>query len=174
MRGSGPAGSGTRPERCSVARSSSSRGLSTADDSGHGLRYATVAHTGDAAIADAAQYALDEGPCPEAIALNHVTVLGADDLTGGPPAWPRFTDAAGHLGIRSAVSIGIPWTTFWTGPADPDRPPVGAINFYAATPYGFLTKEPEAISLGIHVGSRLTGADPATLFDPASFAIDSD
>lgn len=137
------------------------------------LRYATAAHTGGAATADAAQYALEEGPCLEAIELDYVTVIGADDLTNRDPApWPRFNAAARHLGISSAISIGIPWTNYWTGPIDPDRPPVGAINIYAATPYEFFAKETKAILLGVHVGARLTGADPAELYDPASMRVD--
>lgn len=50
----------------------------------------------------------------------------------------------------------------------------GAINFYAAAPYGFLAKEGDAISLGVHIASRLTGADPSDLFDPASFEVEAD
>lgn len=136
------------------------------DHARHALRYATVAHTGTAAIADAAQYALDEGPCLEAVAADHPVVVGADDLdSNDPPAWPRFTAATRPLGIRAALSVGIPWTEYWAGPPDVEHPPVGAINFYGSSPYAFFARESAAIALGIHVGSRLTGAEPAEIYD---------
>lgn len=133
------------------------------------LRYTTAASTGVASTADAAQYALEEGPCLEAVELDHVTVVGTGDLMNDDyptAAWPRFAAAVQDLRIRSVISIGIPWTSYWTGPVSPNEPPVGAINLYATRPHHFLGKECKAIKLGVHIGARLTGADPAEVYDP--------
>ncbi|WP_377639159.1 GAF and ANTAR domain-containing protein [Oryzobacter terrae] len=74
---------------------------------------------------DAAQYALDEGPCLDAArhrTENHVADLVVDD-----GRWPRFAQECREEGMRSLLAL----------PLVSGTECVGAINLYAWAPHAF-------------------------------------
>lgn len=87
--------------------------------------YQTIASTSDLALrADAAQYALTEGPC----------IQGTDDGrwyqspdVARDPRWPQWGPAAGELGVRSILSVRL----------RANGQPFGALNMYCEHAGGF-------------------------------------
>ncbi|MCD2194706.1 hypothetical protein LQ327_15135 [Actinomycetospora endophytica] len=147
-------------------RSISVASVGEADEDGR-RRYSTPAATGRAGSLDAAQYALGEGPGLDALELDQVAVVSSDDLAGDNAgrAWPRFSAAAGALGIRSCVSVAIPWTRSRVDAVDPTPDAIGAINLYATEPRAFDEPEAHGLLLGAWAGAVLTGRDPAEIYD---------
>lgn len=63
----------------------------------------TIAHSDDRVLAaDQLQYALDEGPCLDAVWTDGIYVI--EDL-GADGRWPRWAPGAAELGIRSSLSV---------------------------------------------------------------------
>ncbi|MEJ2863061.1 hypothetical protein [Actinomycetospora flava] len=134
--------------------------------SGDQCSYSTVASTGESGAVDAAQYRLDEGPCIDAAEMDLVASVRADDLASveGARFWPRFSEAAGMLGVRSSLSISVPWSAFRVG-LQADQHAVGAINFYGSEAHAFDRSEVQAAMLGAWVGSILSGREPAEVYE---------
>lgn len=134
--------------------------------SGDRCSYRTAASTGDSSAVDAAQYRLGEGPCIDAAEMDLVASVRADDLasTEGARFWPHFSEAAGELGVRSSLSISLPWSAFRVG-LQAEQHAVGAINFYGADPHAFDRSEIQAAMLGAWVGSILSGREPAEVYE---------
>ncbi|MHC1562809.1 hypothetical protein ACR9E3_27915 [Actinomycetospora sp. C-140] len=134
-----------------------------------GQRYfATVAASGDAERLDAVQYALREGPTVEAVALDHVGAIRAEDLASEDAAcWPRFSAAACAFGVRSMLSISVPRTRQHVGP-EIGWPVVGAITLYAPERGAFVEPEATGLVLGTWAGSVLSGGEPAEVYDAAT------
>lgn len=122
----------------------------------------TAACTGVAGPLDAAQHALGEGPCVDAVELDQVGVVHAEDLADVDVAgsWPRFSEVARACSVGSALAIGIPWT----GRGTADRPAVGAITLYAPEAHAFVEPEARGLVLATWAGSVLTGARPADVY----------
>jgi hypothetical protein len=121
----------------------------------------SVASTGVAGEVDAAQWACEEGPGVDALELDQVAVmrvadLGADDARC---TWPRFTAAALELGVRTSLSIALPWRRWRTAPA------VGVITLYAAEAHAFPEPESRGLLLGAWAGSELLHRTPAEIYD---------
>ncbi|NMO94089.1 hypothetical protein [Actinomycetospora sp. TBRC 11914] len=121
----------------------------------------TVAATGPAASLDAAQYGLGEGPLVDAVELHQVGTVHAADLEDDEVrgTWPRFGEIARRAGIRSALSIGLPWT-------DDARVPVAAaITLYSAETRTLSAPEARGLVLGSWAGAVLSGRKPAEVYD---------
>lgn len=132
-------------------------------DGGNQL-HRTAAATGIAEIVDQVQYRLGEGPCIEAVELDMVVIMRADDLAD-PAArrdWPGLSRAAEGLGVRSAMSIGVPWSPFSVG-VHPERRSLGAINFYAPEPHAFGQTDPYGTMFGCWAGAIMGGKKPAEM-----------
>jgi hypothetical protein len=127
--------------------------------------YRSVVATGIAETLDAAQYELGEGPCIEAVELDTIAVLRADDLSscGERRTWPLFSLAAQELGVRSAQSISLPWTPLSVG-LHPKRWTVGAINLYADRAHAFTQPERDGTLLACWAGAVISGRRPTELF----------
>lgn len=127
--------------------------------------YRTALGTGVAPAVDALQYRLGEGPCVDAVELDMVTPVHADDLAGGGDAqrWPDLCREIGGHGIRSALSIAVPWSALRTG-LQADQHALGAINLYAPEPRAFTGPEVRALMLGSWAGSVVSGHGPAEVF----------
>ncbi|NMO93133.1 hypothetical protein HH311_25505, partial [Actinomycetospora sp. TBRC 11914] len=132
--------------------------------SGDECPYSTVASTGESSAVDDAQYRLEEGPCIDATAMDLLTSVCADDLTTEVACWPRFCEAAGALGVRSTLSISLPWSAFRLG-LQAEQHAVGAINFYSAEVHAFDRSEVKAVMFGSWAGSMLTGRRPAEVYE---------
>lgn len=83
---------------------------------------------------DALQYELEEGPCLTAWA-DRITVR-IDDVRA-EQRWPRWTSAAGKLGMRAVLSVGL------VAAGDP----LGAIKVYASRPGIFDAHDEHVLSL---------------------------
>ncbi|MCD2193603.1 hypothetical protein LQ327_09440 [Actinomycetospora endophytica] len=127
-------------------------------------RYLTAASTGTAGALDVAQYRLGEGPCIDAVELDMVAVVEANDLTAAQQRriWPELARAAERLGMRSALSIAVPWTPWRVG-VHPERRSLGAINFYGRQPHAFTQTETHAQLFGCWAGAIMSGAEPADM-----------
>jgi transcriptional regulator with GAF, ATPase, and Fis domain len=84
------------------------------DDRPHTAAYTTV----QTLEIDAAQYALDEGPCLDA--ARHRRENRVDDVCGEDPRWPRFTAQAAREGMRALFAL----------PLVSGDECVGALNLY--------------------------------------------
>jgi hypothetical protein len=126
--------------------------------------YRTATATGLAECLDAAQYRLREGPCVEAVELDMVAVVNADDLTAPDErqSWPQLCRVAEDLGVRSAVSVAVPWSPWRVG-VHPERRSLGAINAYAREPDAFGQRERSAIMLGCWAGAVMSSLQPADI-----------
>jgi hypothetical protein len=120
---------------------------------------ATVAATGAAARLDATQYALGEGPTIDAVELDSVAEVRADDLAADG-SWPELRAVACASGVRSTLSISVPWTRYHGA-----GPMVGAITLYAPDAHAFVESEAVGLLLGAWAGSVLTGEEPADVYD---------
>jgi hypothetical protein len=138
--------------------------LTTVDQlGGDELDGVTAASTGVADSADSLQYQLREGPCIDALELNMVGVVRAHGRTPADvSSWPRFTEAAAALGVRSFMSIAVPWSPLYVG-LSAGRRALGAINFYAGRAGGFGQADAFAEMFGCWAGSILSGQEPAAL-----------
>lgn len=138
--------------------------LTTVDQLDGRRPYRTAASTGIAEALDAAQYRLGQGPCIEALELDMVADVRAGDLTADreSDSWPRFCRVAVALGIRSSLSISLPWTAFRVG-LHAEQRPLASINFYAGEPHAFVQTEHHARMLGCWAGSIATGKEPAEI-----------
>ncbi|MFC5137254.1 GAF domain-containing protein [Actinomycetospora rhizophila] len=127
--------------------------------------YTTVLGTGVSPAVDDLQYRLHEGPTVDALELDMVIPVRADDLAGPEDAerWPRLCRAIGDLGIRSALSIAVPWSALRNG-LRADRRALGAINLYAPEPHAFAEPEMRAMMLGSWAGAVVTGHRPTEVF----------
>jgi hypothetical protein len=144
----------------------SSISVTTVDQlAGRARPYTTVLGTGVAAAADALQYRLHEGPCVDALELDMVVPVRAVDFAGREDAerWPRLCRAIDGLGIRSALSIAVPWSALRNG-LQVDLQALGAINLYATEPRAFEEPEMRAMMLGSWAGAVVTGHRPAAVF----------
>lgn len=129
----------------------------------------TTAHTGIADALDAAQYRLREGPCIEAVELDMVADVRAADFAATPDrrSWPRLAETATALGVRSAMSIAVPWSAGRVG-LHAEQWALGAINLYAPEPGVFIHSERDArllaawalsISAGLELAAAYLGHD---------------
>ncbi|GAB2910859.1 GAF and ANTAR domain-containing protein [Rhodococcus aerolatus] len=85
----------------------------------------TAAHTDDLTLEiDARQYRTGEGPCLQAIATGHVVRA---DVAATGEQWPRFTEEAVAIGVRSFLAAPLS-----TAPSS-----VGALNLYSTSEEGF-------------------------------------
>ncbi|MEJ2888433.1 hypothetical protein [Actinomycetospora aeridis] len=144
----------------------SSISITTVDQlEGDARPYSTALGTGVAPSVDAAQYRFREGPCVDALEMDMVSAVRADDLTGRGDAerWPHLSRAADALGVRSALSIAVPWSALRCG-LQVDQRAVGAINLYASAPRAFGQTEVQAMMLGAWAGSVMSGNEPAAVF----------
>lgn len=125
----------------------------------HGL--VTVAATGLAESLDAAQYRLAEGPVVDAVELQQVGAVHADDFDDEEVlrTWPRFGEIALRTGICSALSIALPWST-----AAP-HPVATTVNLYSADTRTLAAPEARGLVLGSWAGAVLTGREPAEVYD---------
>ena len=81
----------------------------------------TVAATDDLVLKfDRIQYELDEGPCLAAIREEQIVVINHADHE---PRWPRFTEQAVGLGLRSQMGLRL----------YADDKTVGGMNLYATS-----------------------------------------
>ena len=123
----------------------------------------TTAHgTGVSRSVDALQYSLAEGPCIDALELDAVTFVRADDLAGADntDVWPDLCRAVAGFGVRSSLSIAVPWSAFRTG-LQAEQRAVGAINLYAPHAHAFDRSETLAMFLGSWAGAVTSGRPPA-------------
>jgi len=103
----------------------------------------TIAATDDVvAELDAAQYALDEGPCLEA-AFERGSVVAAD--LAHALAWPRWADRAQEAGIGSVMAIRL----------HTERETLGALNLYSRTRGAF---DEEAVDIAVVYAAHATDA----------------
>ena len=95
---------------------------------------------------DTLQGSLGQGPCMDAVWVDHV--VRVDDMAT-EPRWPRFAREASRLGVGSMLSFRL----FVAGGN------LGALNVYARTP-GSFTDESEAVGLlfASHAAVALAGA----------------
>ncbi|WP_139977316.1 GAF and ANTAR domain-containing protein [Nocardioides litoris] len=110
----------------------------------------TLAATGEVAEqADAAQYALGQGPC--LAAAEGASWIRSGDVRSDP-RWPRWGAAAAELGVRSLLSVQLL--------ASDGTSPVGALNLYCRETGGFA--DPDAIDVAViyamHAASALNSA----------------
>ncbi|WP_430790034.1 GAF and ANTAR domain-containing protein [Actinoplanes sp. G11-F43] len=92
----------------------------------------TVASTGPAASAiDEWQYSYHRGPCLDAAADRRTVCV---DEVEGERRWPGWAEHAGSVGVRSALTVGLPIR----------QAVVGALNVYATTSRAF---DDEAVEL---------------------------
>jgi GAF domain-containing protein len=104
----------------------------------------TAAHFGDMAlVADELQYERGYGPCMDAGRGN--VVLRIDDMTT-ETRWPDYTARVAGLGVRSSLSVPLPF----------QGSSIGALNNYSSQVAAFAT--PEALRAGIEVAEALAVA----------------
>jgi GAF domain-containing protein len=91
----------------------------------------TAAHHGEMAlVADELQYERGYGPCMDA--GRGGVVLRVDDMRT-ERRWPDYTARVVDVGVRSSLSVPLPWQ----GSA------IGALNIYSSKPAAFATPESE-------------------------------
>jgi hypothetical protein len=127
--------------------------------------YRSAPATGIAEFLDLAQYEFGEGPCVEAVELDMIAVVTAQDLSSPDERrdWPRFSRAAQDFGVRSALSIALPWTPLRAG-LHPERWTVASINLYADRAHAFTQPERDGTLLGCWAGAVISGRQPVELF----------
>ena len=91
---------------------------------------------------DAAQYALDEGPCLDA-AFERGSVVAAD--LAHAPEWPRWAARAQEAGIGSVMAIRL----------HTERETLGALNLYSRTRGAF---DDEAVDIAVVYAAHATDA----------------
>jgi hypothetical protein len=125
----------------------------------------TAAATGEAASLDEAQYVLAEGPLVEAVELDMLVAVTEDDLAR-PEAertWPRLSLAVEDLGVRSVLSVGLPWSPLRVG-VHPEAKALGAVTSYAAEPHAFVRRrQHRATLLGCWAAALMSGREPAEI-----------
>ena len=104
----------------------------------------TAAHFGDMALAsDELQY--ERGYCPCMDAGRGNVVLRVDDMTE-ETRWPDYTPRVLEVGVRSSLSVPLPY----------QGSSIGALNNYSTQVGAFAT--PEALKAGIEVSEALAVA----------------
>ncbi|MHC1559205.1 GAF domain-containing protein [Actinomycetospora sp. C-140] len=123
--------------------------------------YRTALATGEARALDEWQYRLREGPCVDAVHIDAVTFVRADDFLGDQAAqsWPELCPAVATLGVRSSLSIAVPWDPWRTG-LHTDQHAIGSINLYSSEPHAFGQSETRAMMFGAWVASITIGLEP--------------
>jgi GAF domain-containing protein len=92
---------------------------------------------------DAAQYALGEGPCLQAMG-DGTSYLVHD--TSADPRWPRWSSHAESLGLRSVVGVRL----------FADDETLGALNLYSAAPYAFTAEDVHVAEVfAVHAAAAL-------------------
>ncbi|MHC1559256.1 hypothetical protein ACR9E3_09875 [Actinomycetospora sp. C-140] len=137
--------------------------VTTVDQLGSERRSCTTAlSTGVARSLDSLQYQLQEGPCIDALELDAVTFVRADDFHDDNDAssWPALSREVEALGVRSALSIAVPWSPFRVG-LHHDHRTIGSVNFYAPDQHAFGQSETHARMFGAWVASVVSGRAPA-------------
>lgn len=93
---------------------------------------------------DDVQYRVGEGPCWAAVADGRE--IRSSRIGAGEPRWPRFSEAAGQLALRSVVSTPLVAGTEVTG----------SVNLYARTRTGLDSVQPRAVERNAeHVQGQL-------------------
>lgn len=128
--------------------------------------YKTAGGTGISPSIDNLQYLLAEGPCIDALELDAVTFVRADDLAGCDNAgvWPGLCDAVGAFGVRSSLSIAVPWSAFRSG-LQAEQRAIGSINLYSCEAHAFDPSERRAMFLGSWAGAITSGRQPAEVLE---------
>ena len=97
----------------------------------------TAAHTGEMALAaDELQYERGYGPCMDAGRAG--VVLRIDDMRS-EQRWPDYTARVLAVGVRSSLSIPLPY----------QGGTIGALNIYAARPHAFASAESEGAATAV-------------------------
>lgn len=122
---------------------------------------ATAIATGLAASLDTVQFGLREGPLVDAVELRQVGSVLAPDLEDEEVrrTWPRFGEIARRAGVRSVLSIGLPWAL------GARRPVPAAVTLYATDTATLSAPEARGLVLGAWAGAVLTGQRPADVYD---------
>jgi GAF domain-containing protein len=95
---------------------------------------------------DDAQYALDDGPCVQALHQRESTRI---DDTGTDRRWPGFATAARELQVLSSCSV----------PLVVDGEALGVLNLYSRRTGAFRDSEPAAREYGAHAALALSNAN---------------
>jgi GAF domain-containing protein len=104
----------------------------------------TAAHTGEMALAaDELQYDEGYGPCMDA--GRGGVVLRVDDMRT-EQRWPDYVRKVVDLGVRSSLSIPLPY----------QGTSIGALNNYSSQPEAFAT--PESLAAGLEVAEAIAVA----------------
>ena len=102
-----------------------------------GDRAFTAAHTGEMAlVADELQYERGYGPCMDAGRAG--VVLRIDDM-GTEQRWPDYVRRVLEVGVRSSLSIPLPY----------QGSTIGALNNYSTQPQAFASAESEAAATAV-------------------------
>jgi GAF domain-containing protein len=102
-----------------------------------GDRAFTAAHTGEMALAaDELQYERGHGPCMDAGRAG--VVLRIDDMRT-EERWPDYTARVVDVGVRSSLSVPLPY----------QGSSIGALNIYASRPGAFATAESEEVATAV-------------------------
>jgi GAF domain-containing protein len=109
-----------------------------------GDRAFTVAHDGEMALAaDELQYQEEAGPCIDA--GRGGVVLRVDDMRT-EQRWPRYVARVGETGVRSSLSVPLPY----------QDSTVGALNIYSSRPVAFA--RPPSLDAGLQVAEAIAVA----------------
>lgn len=104
----------------------------------------TAAYHGEMAMqADELQYAEDSGPCMDA--GRGGVVLRVDDMLS-ETRWPRYVARVREQGVRSSLSVPLPYQGNY----------IGALNIYSSEPGAFVS--PESLSAGRDVAEAIAVA----------------
>lgn len=95
---------------------------------------------------DDAQYALDDGPCVQALHQRESTRI---DDTATDRRWPGFASAARELQVLSSCSV----------PLVVDGEALGVLNLYSRRTGAFRDSEPAAREYGAHAALALSNAN---------------
>ncbi|NMO94075.1 hypothetical protein [Actinomycetospora sp. TBRC 11914] len=125
-------------------------------------RYRTADSVGVAELVDAEQFSLGEGPCIDAVEFDMVAGVCADDYAADRESWswPRHSKSALLHGVRSSLSIGVPWSAMRVG-LQSRRWALGAINLYAREPHAFGRPEQYVRGFGCWAGALASGTTSA-------------
>jgi GAF domain-containing protein len=100
---------------------------------------------------DQVQYAVDEGPCLEAIRSDGTGFAWSADLGSDTDHWPKFGPRAADLGLNSVLGVGL----FPGG----KQTRLGALNIYSTHPHGLDTADRDiAMLLASHASVALARA----------------
>jgi GAF domain-containing protein len=109
---------------------------------------------------DDVQYRLGEGPCWAAVAGGHE--IRSSRIGAGEPRWPRFSEAAGRLALRSVLST----------PLVAGNEVTGSVNLYARSANGLDSIQPRAVERSAeHVQGQLGAARLVALAASAALAL---